>query len=139
MSKFGWSLPPGCSTLPDEEAHAIDLSPYITNLPSGVNVFWDEDGQIIETRAVPDLDGTVTASDKVIGQIDWDDEHDAEQNYHIAAYKYTLLTTTLCWYCDEVFSKTDAACPRCGAANANVDLELANKQLYDEFPKSWPK
>jgi hypothetical protein len=56
MSLFGWSMPPGCSGTPYDESSAEDITALviaIAPLPVGIEgVFWDEDGNVIETFAV---------------------------------------------------------------------------------------
>ena len=52
---FGWSLPPGCGTLPGEEQGASDLTGVVAALlgclpPSLLGVFWTEDDTLIEVR-----------------------------------------------------------------------------------------
>lgn len=94
MSIFGWSLPPGCGTLPGEEAgEAIELD---VHLPEGVDaVYWDEDGNLVETFGVtvpadqyagtPEYREQQTAT---VGQLDWDDDLSLEQNLVAACAKY---------------------------------------------------
>jgi Zn finger protein HypA/HybF involved in hydrogenase expression len=41
-------------------------------------------------------------------------------------------TTTLCWRCDEPYPYNERQCPKCGAANANVDYERAIEQQDGE-------
>lgn len=41
--------------------------------------------------------------------------------------------STLCWYCSGEYPIADAKCTRCGAVNANVDLEGAYQDhLYTQ-------
>lgn len=77
MSKFGWSLPPGCGALPGEEEHATDLTPLVNGLADGTYVWWLEDG-VIEAQ----VDQEVLFR---IDQCEFDDEVDEQQNLSRAA------------------------------------------------------
>lgn len=70
MGIFGWSLPPGCSTLPGEEEHAYEVR------IDGVQYAWAEDDNVYRQDAKhPDArdDGYV-----LIGTLAWPDDPDAD-------------------------------------------------------------
>lgn len=99
MGIFGWSLPPGCGTLPGEETGAVELTDRV-RLPQGIDaVFWDEDGQLIEAfgvtvQADPE-NGTpeyTEAQNAVVGVLEWDDNASEIVNLARAAARYNQLT-----------------------------------------------
>ncbi len=49
-----------------------------------------------------------------------------------AAIDARIAGETLCWCCSSAYAKLDAFCPTCGKANANVDLDLAQRQMGGE-------
>lgn len=70
MGIFGWSLPPGCRTLPGEEEHAYEVR------IDGVQYAWDEHDNVYRQDAKhPDArdDGYV-----LIGTLAWPDDPDAD-------------------------------------------------------------
>jgi len=44
---------------------------------------------------------------------------------------YSNSKTTYCWMCDGQYLITEAECPHCGSANANVDQTLAEDQMHE--------
>ena len=99
---FGWSLPPGCGTLPGEEQGAADLTGVVAALlgclpPSLLGVFWTEDDTLIEVRSikVPAMDGEPAYSDTYeswIGDVEWDDDMGDAMNFVAAATAYWRMT-----------------------------------------------
>lgn len=77
MGIFGWSLPPGCGDLPDEEAHALDLTTLLPELPAGTYVFWMESDAIVVT--------TGSEEETRIGNCEWDDDQSYAENMARAA------------------------------------------------------
>lgn len=97
MGIFGWSLPPGCSSVPGDETGVSCITPYLTRtLPEGVlDVFWDEDGILYETISydVPaDPECGIPAYSEcdttIVGQLDWNDDLSDEDNFRAAARAY---------------------------------------------------
>lgn len=90
MGIFGWSLPPGCGTLPGEEECASELTQYVKDqnggkLPAGVlAVWWDEYGEILET-----IDCNGECDEARVGlTVEWQDEDTEKENFEWAARKY---------------------------------------------------
>lgn len=79
MGIFGGSLPPGCGTLPGEEEGAIDLRPYLPNLDKDTDVFWVEDGSLMEVRE---------EGNRYVGDLEWNDDLSNEGNCKAAAARY---------------------------------------------------
>jgi hypothetical protein len=77
MSVFGWSLPPGCHTLPGEEDGALQLKPE--GLPKHVEVYWTEDDEIL-VMSYKDRDEVLLAK----FPFSWNDALDDEQNISAA-------------------------------------------------------
>ena len=52
MSIFGWSMPPGCSGTPYDDASAEDITALVAAimpLPADITgIYWDEDGHVYE-------------------------------------------------------------------------------------------
>jgi hypothetical protein len=105
MGIFGWSLPPGCGTLPGEESgEAISLSQAFGTLPPNVlDVWWDEDGNILESFAVDvpaDIECGIPAYTETqnakVGTCEWSDDRSEEENIRaaVAAYTATLRGAT---------------------------------------------
>lgn len=98
MGIFGWSMPPGCGSTPYDDAGASDLTPLVT-LPAGVvGVFWDEDGNLLESYVVnvpadeaAGLPEYADSAERKVGQLDWDDELDDDANLAAAAAAYNRL------------------------------------------------
>lgn len=70
MGIFGWSLPPGCGTLPGEESGAYEVQ------IDGVYYAWDEDDNVFKQdpqHADARDDGYVH-----IGRCAWPEDDDAE-------------------------------------------------------------
>jgi hypothetical protein len=77
MGIFGWSLPPGCGSLPDEEEHALDLTELLPDLPADTYVFWMESDALIVTSG--------SEQEICIGNCAWDDDQTYDQNLARAA------------------------------------------------------
>lgn len=78
MGIFGWSLPPGCNTLPGEDEVAAEALLY-AGLPEGVTAWWEEDGRIVLQR-----EGETFA---VAGELEWDNHIDDSANTAAAVIK----------------------------------------------------
>ena len=98
MGIFGWSLPPGCSTLPGEEASALSLSHLLTLTPGVLDVFWDEDGNLLESYAMQFPEDAIAGipahsecAERSVGHIDWNDDLTDAQNLAAAAKAYQVL------------------------------------------------
>lgn len=68
MSLFGWSLPPGCGTLPGEETGAYEVQ------IDGVRYAWGEDDLVyVQDAKHPDAgeDGY-----RLLGKLEWPDDDD---------------------------------------------------------------
>lgn len=65
MGIFGWSLPPGCGTLPGEEEGALEL--HAPNMPPGYTAWWDEWGNVL----LQDGEGYLVKP--LLLHIEWDD------------------------------------------------------------------
>lgn len=50
-----------------------------------------------------------------------------------AALDAWIAGETLCWNCSVAYNKSDASCPSCGKANANVNSVLANAQMKEAW------
>ena len=74
MSRFGWSLPPGCGSLPGEESAASELK--VEGLPKHVCVFWVESEQV-QLMLYEDGDERLLATADFV----WDDDLDEAQNF----------------------------------------------------------
>jgi hypothetical protein len=100
MGIFGWSLPPGCGTLPGEEpGEAIELTARVKLRAPAVAVYWDEDGNLIECFPVDvpaDEYARTPAYQEMqnakVGTREWDDDATEEENIEAAAHAYNLLT-----------------------------------------------
>ena len=97
MSIFGWSLPPGCSTLPGEEGgQPACITAEVGTLPPGVLDVWFDGEAIYETitYTVPadEYNGTPEYTDtnsvKVCDCDTWDDDLTERANNLIAAERY---------------------------------------------------
>jgi hypothetical protein len=104
MGIFGWSLPPGCSGTPyDEAGEPLDLTALV-KLPDGViHVWWDEDGNLIETFVVTipadDYDGSPEYSETrniTVGVFEWNDDLYEVANCVAAAAHYNSLKASAC-------------------------------------------
>jgi len=99
MGLFGWSLPPGCGTLPGEETGASEITQLVTRKPDDVlGVFWDEDGNLIEsfTYTVPaDPECGIPEYHEqdcgAVGVHPWDDELTDDENMRRAAARYDAI------------------------------------------------
>jgi hypothetical protein len=102
MSLFGWSLPPGCGTLPGEEESAFNIG-ALTTLPLGVvGVFWDENGNLIEqypiTIPADEYNNAPAYSDvaeRMVGVCEWHDEISDAANVLNALDTYLRITATV--------------------------------------------
>lgn len=43
------------------------------------------------------------------------------------------MNDTVCWNCNKSYAISEAECPHCGSANANVMLEQAQEQCAAQF------
>jgi hypothetical protein len=105
MSLFGWSLPPGCGSLPGEESGACDLTKLVTLRGDAVALFWDEDGNLIESYPVQipadelaGLPAYTEGGERTVGAHDWDDELDEAANLAAAARAYAGMQ--VCMHAD---------------------------------------
>ena len=48
-----------------------------------------------------------------------------------AQYEAEVRSSTLCWNCNAQYGIDEATCPKCGAANGNVDFDLAMYQAAE--------
>lgn len=91
MSVFGWSLPPGCHSLPHDETGAIDLK--FEGLPELVGVFWTEDDEILIVSQVGRMNETLLGK----YAFEWSNQLDDAQNIaaatHFAANELRKLLT----------------------------------------------
>lgn len=98
MSMFGWSMPAGCSGTPYDETHADDITKLVA-LPAGITgVFWDEDGNLIESFPVTvpadefaGLPEYTESQEAIVGTHDWNDDLDEDANRQAAAHAYNAL------------------------------------------------
>ena len=76
MGIFGWSYPPGCNSLPDDEPSALELK--APNLPKGYTAWWDEYGDVL----LQDPEGY--SSRVPLFNHEWDDDLDEAANVKAA-------------------------------------------------------
>jgi hypothetical protein len=94
MSKFGWSLPPGCGTLPGEEEQAIDLAEDQTlkgygrrgHGLCGKDADLDEGGQVIVNEAWWFECGTIKVSGYAYASICPEDSDEFGNEYEYDEY-----------------------------------------------------
>lgn len=77
MGIFGWSMPAGCNSTPFDEEGASDLK--MPGLPANFSVFWTEEGVLL----LQEFRGE-TSPMLGLGELEWDDEKDDEQNFEAA-------------------------------------------------------
>lgn len=74
MSIFGWSLPPGCHSLPYDETGAIDLK--FEGMPEQVGIYWTEDDEILIVSRPGRINETILGKYTFV----WSDRMNDEQN-----------------------------------------------------------
>lgn len=94
MGIFGWSYPPGCSGPPEQDS-ALSLTRHCKLRGDTTEVFWDEEGNLLEIYPShykdPDGYAYTEGDSRTVGNYPWRDELTDEENILLAANHYNTL------------------------------------------------